>query len=705
MAEIPTFCRVCEPSCGLVATVEEGRLLRLRPDREHPVTRGFACHKGIAGLDIHHDPDRLNHPLRRGPGGFERARWDEAVEDIAGRLRRVLDAHGPDAVSAYVGNPTAFNSLAGPAIGSFLGQLGVRRSFSSGTQDCANKFAAGEAVFGTSTCHPVPDIERASVVWILGENPRVSKMSFLSIADPVGKLRAAVRRGARVHYFNPRRIEEPEAGVGEVTWIRPDTDTYFLAAVVHTLFEEGLVAADFVGEHGTRVDELRGFVAAYPPERVARVTGIGANEIRRLTREFAAASGAAVHMSTGVNMGRQGTLAYWLLQMVSFLTGNLGAPGGNLYALGFYPAAKAGRVQLDPERVFFEHRTGRLRRIRGSWPGNLLADEILEGEPRIRALIVIAGNPVLSMAGEARLRRALGSLDLLVSLDLYRNATGELAHWCLPATDMFERPDVNLCGLGMQHEPFVQYTEAVVPAQHERRPEWWVLARIEQKLGLRSVLDHGPEPDLFGRVDHMLRSRRMSLDTVRSEPRGVILPPAEPGRFFSEWIQTPDRRVDCCPPIFAEALERCERIFAELSREEPGRLKLISRREPGMHNSWYHNLAKLKGRRSRSNPLTMNPEDAQARGLTEGQRVVCRSEAGEVETTLALDPALMPGVVALTHGWGQRRTPGMRQAQRHPGVNANAVLPSGPGSFEPLSNQAHMTGIPVVVEERRGPGV
>ncbi len=698
MTEIPTFCRVCEPSCGLLAEVEDGQLKGLKPDREHPVTKGFACHKGIASFEIHHDPDRLNHPMRKTANGFEASDWDTAVGEIADVVRRVLEEDGPDAISAYIGNPMAFNTTGQSAVGSLLGQLGIRRSFSSGTQDCTNKFAGSEAVFGTSTCHPVPDITNAEVIWILGENPRVSKMSFISIADPVGELRAAVKRGATVRYLNPRRIEKPGAEAGEVTWIRPDTDLYFLAAIIHTLFEEGLTSDAVVAEHGKHVDELRAFVADYPAERVADVTGIDAAQIRSLAREFAQADRAAIHMSTGVNMGRQGTLAYWLVQMVSFLTGNLGEAGGNMLSVGFYPAAKAGRIELDPDKVWFEHRHGKMRKIRGSYPGNLMADEILNGDPKIKVLFVVAGNPLLTIGGEDELREAFESLELLVTVDLYRNATGELADWCLPASDMFERPDVTMASLGLQYEPYVQYTEAVTQPQHERKPEWWILGRIEQALGMRSVLDQGDEPDLFGRIEHMMRSRGVALDDLKTEPRGAVLPPLEPGRFFSDWIQTPDKKIDCRPALFEEALERSAAIFDELEAEEAGTLKLISRREPSMHNSWYHNVEKLKGRKSQTNPLTMNPDDAKVRGLADGDRVRCRSASGELELPVTLDEDLMPGVVALTHGWGQARTDGMRVAQKYPGVNANILLPSGPGSFEPLSNQAHMTGIRVEVD-------
>jgi anaerobic selenocysteine-containing dehydrogenase len=691
-----TFCRVCEPACGLVASVENGELVALAPDRAHPITQGFACNKGIAGLDIHRDPDRLARPLKRAPdGSFAAISWDDAAREVAQRLREIIDESGPEAVAAYIGNPSAFNTLAGPAMGSFFGQLGTRRSFGSGTQDCTNKFAASEAVFGTATLHPVPDIAHTSYLLIIGENPRVSHMSFLGIADPVAELKAAVKRGATVRYVNPRRIEKPEAGTGEVTWIKPDTDTYFLAALIHEIFATGLADEATLRAHGNNVDGLRAFVAQYPAERAARITGIAASELRAIARAFATAPAAAVHASTGLNMGRQGTLAYWLVQMLAFVTGNLDRRGGNLYSFGFYPAAKAGRV--DPKReVFFDSPYGKMRRIRGSLPGNLLADEILSGTPRVRALVVVAGNPLLSVGGGEHLRKAFEQLDLLVVIDLYRNATGELAHYLLASTDMFERPDINITGLGMQYRPYVQYTDAVVAPRDERKPEWWILARIEQELGFKSVLDAGPEPDLFGRIGHMLKSRGHSLEELRASPHGIQFGELEAGRFYDEWLQTPDSRVDCCPPLFADGIARAETICRELEAERADQLKLITRRDAWMHNSWYHNVERLKRPGRLENPLHMNPGDAQRLGLAEGARVTCRSAHGAVDATLAYDADLMPGVVSMTHGWGHAKT-GMRVAQKNPGVNANELLPSGPGSFEPLSNQSHMTGIPVEV--------
>ncbi|MFQ5696878.1 MAG: molybdopterin-dependent oxidoreductase [Myxococcota bacterium] len=693
--EVPTFCRVCEPACGLVATVGEGELQGLRPDREHPVTRGFACHKGLASIDIHRDPDRLGYPERRREDGrFEKLSWDEAVDEIAGRLKGLLSRYGPEAVGSYIGNPSAFNALLGAAASGFFRTLGVRRGFSSGTQDCANKFAGSEAVFGSSTIHPVPDLDHCDHLLIFGENPRVSHMSFLAIADPMRVLKDARRRGATIRFVNPRRIESAGPEVGDVVQIRPDTDVYLLAAMLAEIDATVGFDAEVVAAHATRIEALRSFVRRYPADRVAPVVGLAASEIRGLAAEFARAERAAVHMSTGVNMGRQGTLAYWLLHMLSFVTGNLDRRGGNLKSDGFYPNSRAGRG--GPDDAFRESPFGPLRR--GTLPANLLAQYIEEHPQPLRALIVVAGNPLLSVAGEPALRRAFSKLELLVTIDLYRTATGELAHFNLPATDWLERADLNIAGLGLQHRPWVQLGEPVVPPRDERREEWWIFARLAQAMGQRSALDAAdPEALVWQRMEHMLARSRLSLADLKRDARGVVLPRSEPGRFYDEVIQTEDGRVDCCPPGFSGALERCEEIFEQLRAEGPEVLKLITLRTPYMHNTWYQNLPRLKRGLHDRNWLHMNPEDARSRGFADAARVSVKSAHGEVETQIRLDESLRPGVVAMTHGWGNARTSGMQVAQRHPGANANILLPAGPGSFEPLSSQAHMTGIRVEV--------
>jgi len=699
MKTVSTFCRVCEPSCGLVAEVDNNTIQRLQPDKTHPVSQGFACHKGVNYLAIHQDPDRLDTPLQRlgsrqpGEGQWQSQDWDSSLAEVGSKLNAIRDQYGPDAIAGYIGNPTAFNALGSQGIGDFFMGIGSRRIFNSGTQDCSNKFAAGEAVFGTSTLHPLPDIENTDCLLIFGENPKVSHMSFISIADPMAKIRTACQRGASVYYINPRQIESASPKTGEVVQILPDTDLYLMAALLHEIDALGRFDEAVLAQHGNHVAELRAFIAPYSADAVAEVVGLDAGQIRSLAEKFSGAERAAVHMSTGVNMGRHGTLCYWLLQMLSFVTGNLDKVGGNFYSEGFYPAAKAGRARLD--KLFFSTRYGEMRHIRGALPGNLLPDMILDDDNPVRALVVIAGNPLLSVGGEARWRAALEKLDLLIVIDLFRNATGEYAHYLLPAADMLERPDLNICGLGMQYQPHVQYTDAVVPAAGQRKEEWWILSRLLQHMGMKAPLLDQPNP--FGRLEHMMARHQLSVDSLKAAPSGtVVLDTQSIGRFYTDFVQTDDKRVDCCPPLFADAIALAREQFQALKDQAPD-YRLINLRTNYMHNSWYQNVAKLKRGKHDHNPLHMHPQDMAALGLTDGDPLEVSNEYGEVTALARSDDSLRPGVVAMTHGWGNQKTPGLRVANRYPGVNINALLPNGPGSYEKLSNQAFMSGVPVSI--------
>ncbi|MEA3018990.1 MAG: hypothetical protein QOI47_514 [Actinomycetota bacterium] len=693
-SQVKTFCRVCEPSCGLVAQVDDGRLVGLKADFDHPITKGYACHKGIATLDINHDPDRLDHPMQRSVDGtWTATSWDVAIDDIAARLRAIIDEHGPESVATYTGNPLAFNALGGASVGALSMGLGLRRAFGSGTQDCANKFVASQAVFGTAMVHPIPDLDHTELCLIIGENPRVSQSSFFSVPNVINVLRQATTRGARIVFVNPRRIETPERGVGDTIQIRPDTDVYFLAALLTEIDRLGGFDEAVLRRHGSHVDELRAFIAPYDAEVTSAVTGIDADVVRELAQAWTRSGASSVHSSTGVNMGRQGTLAYWLVQMLSFVTGNLDREGGNLKSDGFYPNASAG-VGV-PEQSYADTEWGTLRR--GQLPGNLMADAILDSERPVRAMIVVAGNPLLSIGGGERLRKAFEQLDLLVCIDIYRNATGELAHYTLPATDMLEREDLNVVNIGLSYRPFAQFTPRVVEPKADRQPEWWICHRLLQALGKPSLLDQDA-PDLWGKWRHMMaKGSGVDLDELRSGALGVVeLPPRPPGSFFDDVVQTTDGRVDCCPPVFAAALERAREIFASLAAEPAG-LKLITRRDAWMMNSWFRNVGRMQRGGRDTNPLYMHPDDAASRSLGDGASAIAANRNGEIEVTIRFDLELMPGVVAMSHGWGNERTSGMSNAQANPGVNCNVLLPTGVGSFEPLSSQSHMTGVPVEV--------
>ena len=698
MKRVSTYCRICEPQCALIAQVEEQQVIKLQPNKEHPVHRGFACHKGLNFVELHNDPDRLNHPQRRTNtkgevAAFTAVSWDEALTEIGEQISDLQDRHGEAALGFYVGNPSAFNSTGRDAARQFMRAVGARYTFGSGTQDCTNKFAASEAVFGTANLHPIPDFEHTDYLLCFGANPRISHASFVHMTDPMGALRGIVKRGGQVKHINPRRTESVTEHTGDLVQIKPDTDIYLLAALINEIRAADLVDTAWLAQHGDRVEELWQFVAAYPAARVAPVVGLSAQQIRTLAHEFAQAPHASVYMSTGVNMGRQGTLAYWLLQMLSLVTGNLGRRGGNIYSPGYFPAATVGKPkEASP---FFDSPFGELRRITGSLPGNLLADYIERGD--VKALICMSGNPLLSMAGESRLRAAFDRLELLVVIDIYPNATAQSADYLLPACDWLERADVNSVSLGFQPQPYVQYTEAVVAPKAERKPEWWIFAALLRALGQPSLLDQS-NPDPLARLDRQLQHSDLSLQQLQhAEQHTVQLPEPDADDLFNLGVQHKGARVNCFPGLIQRGVARCQEEFDQLVNEDPDALKLITLRTNYMVNSWMHNLPSLKRDHVLDNPLYMHAEDAARLGISEGTEVCVTSDHGKIIATARCDDSLMPGVVAMTHGWGHGNNPQLNTAHNHPGINVNELLPSGVNSYDPLSNMAHMTGINVEV--------
>ncbi|OZE90746.1 formate dehydrogenase [Rhodococcus sp. 14-2686-1-2] len=702
---VHTFCRICEPACGLLAQVHDEEIVSLAPDKDHPVHKGFSCHKGVHFLQVHNDPDRLDSPLRRQNhrrdqiGEFEAVGWDDAINDIASRLSDVRRKYGRGALAIYQGNPSAFNGTYYANAGALARGFDTRMRFSAGTQDTSAKYAASEAIYGASMAHPIPDLLHTDYFLCLGSNPLVSHMTLIHISDPMAKIKAVKKRGGTVLFVNPRRIESSSPDTGEVLLITPDTDFYFLAAMLNEIvFRIGYDRAA-VDRHARNVDELLQFVSAYPVDRVAEVTGIDQDTIRQVADDFCAAPSASIYMATGVNQGRQGALAYWMLNMISLFSGNLGRRGGNIYSRGMTDVVQnSKRKREDP---FFQNHLGEIRTVGGDLPAARLAQYIRNPQDPIRALIVISGNPLLSVGGEEDLRRAFQEVELIVTIDLYRTVTGEMSDYVLPATDWLEHEDVNFLNtMGVAMEPYVQYTPAVVAPKGNRRDDWWILSRIQQAMGVRTMLDDD-NPDPLANADAAMRDAGLSIDILKSMPcQTAVLPPAVPSHVFSIAVQHDDGLIDCCPALFARAYQTAEDILAELTAESPDQLKLITRRTYYMVNSWLHNLPVLKQGKHRDNPLWMNHGDAERRDLVAGDAVTVSNSNGTVDAEVAYDDTLGPGVVAMTHGWGQQTARGLGVARRNPGTNVNRLAPIGANGYDVLSNQSHLTGINVEVTRR-----
>ena len=692
----PTFCRICEAHCPLLADIDDqGKVVKLRPHKEHPVAKGFACHKGLSFLQVHNDPDRLNTPQRRknaraeDVGDFETISWDTALNEIGEKIKSLQEKYGPDCVAVYSGNPVGFNSRALILSAKFNHLLGAKYSFSANTQDLANKYAASQYVFGSHS-FTIPDLEHTDFFVCFGGNPKISKGTVISMQHPMQVLKAIKHRGGEILFVNPRKIESSNADTGDVLLIKPDTDVYLMAALLHELDKLSAWRESTISAQGKNVDALRKFVAQYPAERVSNVTGIPTNAILALAKKIASKKSVAFYMGTGINQGRQGTLGFWLLNMLTFVTGNFAARGGS-----YRPAGNRGKV-IDPGPPI-DTVLGPIHAIWGGMPGNLFADFIQHESRPIRALINISGNPLLTMAGEDRLREAFKSLDLIVSIDIYRSDTAEMSDYVLPASDWLERADINFLSLGLQQEPFVQYADAMEEPTAQRKNDYWILARLIEAVG-KSAVRAGDEEG-WGFTNKILGAYELSIDDLRHAEHQMAYVPERDDRTasYADVVRNKDGKVDCCPAAFAESLAQCESIFNEIDADRGDALQLISLRTNYMHNSWLSNMPQMRHGRNALNPLHIHPDDAAKRGLENGQTVTAFNANGEIQTKLLFDTNLREGVVAMTHGYGQRHAPSLSLASGIPGTNPNRLLPTGPGSYEKLSGMSWMNGVGIDV--------
>jgi anaerobic selenocysteine-containing dehydrogenase len=730
------ICPLCEATCGLTLTIEDGRVTGARGDREDVFSHGFICPKGASFAELDNDPDRLTAPLVRRNGDMVEATWDEAYALVAERLGGVIKDHGATSVGVYLGNPNA-HTIAGALYGPLIIRaLKTRHAYSASTLDQMPKHVALGYMFGSPVAFTVPDLDRTDYLVIIGANPLVSNGSLATAADFPGKLRALRKRGGKLTVIDPARTRTAALADRHIA-PRPGTDAALLFGVVHALFEEGLVPPDLggVAEHVNGLEQLRELAGGFSPEAVAAHCGVPADDIRTLAREIAAAPSAAVYGRIGTSTVEFGTIGSWLVDVINLLTGNLDRQGGAMFPLG---AAMPAPRPAGPGKGFT---TGRWHsRVSGypealsELPAAALAEEIdTPGDGQIKAMITIAGNPVLSAPDGDRLDRALDSVDFMVSIDPYLNETtrhadvilpppppSQAGHFdfalnnlavrnnarysppALPSDDRPDEPEILsrlaliLYGIGYQADPTLVDDQVIATTLQKETADQNSPVAGRAVDELTAMLIDGPGYER--RLDMMLRlgpygdafganPDGLTLERLKAAPHGIDLGPLQPR--IPEVLKTRSGRIELAPePLVADVA----RLQDSLGRGDDG-FVLIGRRHLRSNNSWMHNLPALAGGTNRCT-LQIHPDDAAELGLTDNASI--KGPGGDVVAPVELDPGMRRGVVSLPHGWGHDRG-GTRQgvAADQPGVNVNQL--NDGGQLDPLSGTAVLNGIPVVV--------
>ncbi len=690
-------CNLCEAICGLKIQVENGAITSIRGDADDPFSRGHICPKAVALQDIYQDPDRLKHPMRRTPDGWERLGWDEAFDLAAKKIHALQAEHGSNAVGSYFGNPTAHNygaMLYGPPL---FRALASHNRFSSSSIDQLPHHLCAYFMYGHQMLLPVPDIDRSDFFLVLGGNPAVSNGSMMTAPDVQKRIKAIRQRGGQVVVIDPRYTETAKLA-DRHHFVRPGSDALLLAAVLHTLFDEGLEAPGQVADFTDGMDTVRQVVAELSPEHVTASVGIDAGEIRRLARDFAAAPSAVCYGRMGVSVQQFGTLCQWLVNVINLVTGNLDRPGGALFTKpAFDLVGPHGGGSLGS----WHSRVRGLPEFAGELPVSALAEEILTpGEGQIRGLITFAGNPALSTPDGRQLEKALAGLDFMVSIDFYINETTRFAHLILPPTSTLEHDHYDLFLHLVAIRNTARYSQPLFEPAEDTRHDWQILnqlsTRLEAAAGKPSQRGTAGELGPEGMLELTLRfgaysGSGLSLDKLKASPHGVDLGALEP--CLPKRLKTKSGRIDLAPEVITRDIERLRQQLAA-TRPSPS-LVLIGRRQMRSNNSWMHNYRRLMRGKDRCT-LLMHPEDAERLGVAACKQVTVTTRIGSIIAPLEVTDTIMPGVVSLPHGWGHSRE-GVRleTARASPGVSLNDITDAT--LIDTLSGNASVNGVPVSV--------
>ncbi len=663
-------CNLCEAMCGLEIKVEDGIVTKIEGDKNDPFSRGHICPKAVALKDIYEDPNRLKFPQKRTENGWQQISWEDAYSEVVGKIKEIQAKYGNNAVAMYQGNPSIHNL--GTTMNSplFAKSLHTKNLFSATSADQLPHHFAAWQMFGHPMLMPIPDIDFTDYMLIIGGNPIASNGSIMTVPDVANRLKAIQKRGGKVVVIDPR-LTETAAKADEHHFIRPGTDSFLLLAMIQTLFHENLVNLGRLSDFTDGVELLQEISAEFTPEKVAKQTGISAENIIQLTHNFVQAKAAVCYGRVGVSVQTFGSIAQWLINAINVLTGNLDRTGGAMFTT---PAVDfLARAKTDNRFNRWQSRVRKLPEFLGELPVATLAEEILtEGENQIKCLITSCGNPILSTPNGGQLDKAFESLQYMVAIDIYINESTQHADIILPPATGLEVPHYDMTFHVLAVRNTSKYSEPLFSKTEGGKYDWEIYQELAHRMNHPDSSNEGfvPEPPEV-KLDLALQfgPYKLSLEKLKDNPHGIdlgALKPSLPNRLF-----TPEKRINLAPEILIKDIERLRKTLNMSDLQNGFDYLLISRRHLRDNNSWMHNSERLVKGRNRCT-LMIHSEDAKNLSLDANAMVKVTSRVGSVELPIEITDNIMKGVVSMPHGYGHaRKGVQLDIATKHAGVSIN----------------------------------
>lgn len=711
-------CRSCPAQCPVNVTLDNGVVTKVEGNPDAPLFHGFICPKGRALAAAHNDPDRLKHHLKRMPdGSYQRISSEDLVDDIAEKLRTILDERGPGSIAASFGNAGIENWVAVNLMRGFLTAVGSDRFYTNITIDQPGGAMASAMHGSWGGGHMRP--EQCEVYLIAGGNPIISKQYLAP--DPGQTSKRMLKKGCKLIVIDPRKSETARKADVHLQII-PGEDATVFAGLLHLIIKAAGIDTLFVSENATGLEQLAAAVQPYTPDYVAQRAGISESDLHEAARILAEAKTGDCVNGVGAHMSTRGTLNSYLMFALKTLRGfypRAGQEASHAPVLNSAVSFKAQPFPPMPAFNFGGRKTGvrDLELSAAGMPLSALPEEMLRpGKDQVKAYFTL-GNGMTNWPQTELVKRAFESLDLLVVHDIEHSAIARIATHVIATKKQFEIPTSSqyMEKSGLYHsgygwrEPYASYTPAILepPADAELMDSWQVYYRVAQKLGLQlgapsmfannpnkaPMLDMENEPTTDELLEFLAQDTVVPLAEVKKYPNGKVFDQART-------IIKP-RKPDCnayfqlADPYIIDQLDlvRNESIESRrgLTNEYPW--SLISVRIQNTTCAGYRPKGVLK---KPYNPLSLHPNDLETLQIEQGDLVEIRSRHGSITGVVDVDKELRPGTVSMCHGFG--KIPGEPTNPRKDGSNVNLLL-SWDDDYDPHHGQPRMSALPVAISK------
>ncbi len=705
-----THCHYCTCLCGVRVQTENGRVQSIEPDRSNPYAWRDFCRKGMTAGEVLQHPLRLRTPMKRVGDRYVPSTYEEALADISTRMKRIIDEHGPDAIGTYHGNPLGFNFGGTIFFSGLQAAIGTGNRFYVASVDQNTLYVVAQEMYGSPMVSLLADVDECDCFLFVGMDPAQSKFGWVDVTpDGWNRVLASQQRGAEIIVVDPRRSTSAEAADTHLV-VRPGQDWALLMGMLHVIFKEQLDRpATAVALNGVEV--VRSLALASDLGDLSARCGIPVDVIRDAARRFGRARRAVCLTHTGTAHTATGTLAEWLGHVLNAVTDRLDVPGGKRFEPGYFPLSKLkGLLSATPHRTRLRDQPA----IAGSHSLAELPDEIMTpGRGQIKAMLIAAGNPVISGPDSAALDKALGELELLVSVDLMQRTSHRHAHWLIPGTHWLERQGLHVMLGGLTDQPYAQYANRAVPPPPGVKPEWEFFADLALALdrplfgrkavnvvlkASRALARWTGKPGLAMNPSWIERAmvasgKRIKYRDILAHPHGWIYDKKGYGDL-QKALATPSKVVECAPPRFVAAYrQQLKSPVPDSNRDYP--MLLLNRRSRESMNSWLNELPGLHVQQRR-NWIEMHPLDAADLHLDDGLMARVTSVSGQIELPVRVVEGGLRGVVTIPHGWGSEiLDPTGQQPPIINGVNRNLL--TNRFDIDPLSQIPVLNGTPVRV--------